>query len=226
MSSINSQEYDSQPVTMHAVAESAAEAQPPSVRSRLYDRVLPLRLFCIRVLNYLTNYIVAYVPSHAVRRLWYRRVLGIRLGENASVFMGTYVWFHGPREIRRFAVRIGRNSRINRDCTLDLRSGLTIGDNVSISPQVMILAGTHDVNDPTFPTVAGPIAIEDHAFIGTRATILAGVTLGRGAVVVANSLVSKDVPAMTIVGGSPARPIGMRDAGATVYELGSAPLFE
>lgn len=54
-----------------------------------------------------------------------------------------------------------------------------------------------------------------------------GVTLGRGSVVAAGSVVTKDVQALTIVGGVPAKPIGMRDPGATVYELDwPLPLFE
>jgi maltose O-acetyltransferase len=127
-------------------------------------------------------------------------------------------------------VRIGRNSRINRNCTLDARSPLAIGDNVSISPEVMILAGTHDVNDPRFaPSEVGPwaVTIEDHVWIGSRAMIMPGVTVGRGAVVAAGAVVTKDVPPLTIVAGVPAKPIGMRDSGATVYELpATLPLFE
>lgn len=198
-------------------------------RLRLRDQVLPLlRLFYIRVLGYLTNHIVAYVPSFAFRRTWYRRLLGIEIGRHVGVFMGTYMWFFGPGVNRRNGVRIGKNTRINRRCTLDLRNGLIIGDNVSISPEVMILAASHDINDPDFaPAAHPPITIEDHAFIGTRALILPGVTVGRGAVVVAGSQVSKDVPPMTIVAGTPARPIGMREPGATAYELaGPLPLFE
>jgi acetyltransferase-like isoleucine patch superfamily enzyme len=190
----------------------------------------PLRIFGVRLLNYLTNHVVAHVPSFTLRHLWYRRVLGIQLGENASMYLGTYVVFFGPRAIRRNGVRVGRNSRIDRNCTLDARSPLTIGDNVSISPEVVILAGTHDINDPRFPeSTVGPwaVAIEDHVWIGTRATILPGVTVGRGAVVAAGAVVSKDVPPLTVVGGVPAKAIGMRDPGACAYELASPPpLFE
>ncbi len=207
-----------------------AEAQPASGRLRRGGRMSVLRLFCVRVLNYLTNHVVAHVPSFALRHFWYRRVLGIELGQDAGVHMGAYVWFYGPREIRRIGVRIGRNSRINRDCTLDARSPLTIGENVSLSPEVMILAGTHDVNDPAFPpSPVGPyaVAIEDHVWVGTRAMILPGVTVGRGAVVAAGAVVTKDVAPLTIVAGVPAKPIGMRDPGATGYKLDSPlPLFE
>ena len=177
------------------------------------------------MLNYLTNYVMMHVPSFTFRHLWYRVVLGIRIDKNAAVFMGTYVWLRAPGN-RRVAVRIGRNSSSIGTALLMFADGLTIGNNVSISPEVMVLGETHDINDAGFGVVQGSVRIEDYAFIGTRAMIFPGVTVGRGAVIAAGSLVSKDVPPMTIVAGAPARPIGMRDPGATVYELGASPLFE
>jgi len=220
------------PVRLHETLDGshplAGELEPPRIHSRLRDWMRPLRVFCARVLGYLTNYVVAYVPSFVIRRLWYRRILGICVGHHVGVFLGTYVWTFGRSANRRNGVRIGNNTRINRRCTLDMRCGLVIGDNVSISPEVMILGASHDVNNPTFAAVNHPpIVIEGHAFVGTRGMIFPGVTVGRGAVVVAGSQVSKDVPPMTIVAGTPARPIGMRDPGATAYELGDPlPLFE
>jgi acetyltransferase-like isoleucine patch superfamily enzyme len=210
-----------------AVDAQPGEAHPISARQLLYDRRLPLRLFCVRVLNYLTNHVVAHVPSFMLRRLWYRHALGIDFGPGASVLLGAHVWFFGPRETRRRGVAIGRNSRINRDCTLDIRSGLTIGDNVSISPEVMILGGSHDYNDPSWRYVdTGPVTIEDYVWIGSRATILPGVTVGRGAVVAVGSVVTKNVAPMTVVAGVPAKPIAIRKSGATAYAIGPPPLFE
>jgi acetyltransferase-like isoleucine patch superfamily enzyme len=209
-------------ISVAAVKETPRQSAP----SRLGDRIMPLRLFCIQVLNYLTNHVVAHVPSFMLRRLWYRHMLGINLGPGASVFLGAYVWFFGPRETRRRGVAIGRNSYINRDCTLDVRGGLTIGDNVSISPEVMILGLSHDYNDPSWSLHDGPVTIEDHVWIGTRAMILPGVTVGRGAVVAAGSVVTKNVAPLTVVAGVPAKPVAVRDSGATAYALGVPPLFE
>lgn len=193
----------------------------------LSARVMPLRLFCVRVLNYLTNHVVAHVPSFTLRSLWYRHALKIDFGPGATVFLGAYMWFQGPRANRRLGVAIGRNSRINRDCTLDMRCGLTIGENVSISPEVMILGLSHDYNDPYFGDVdAGPVTIEDYVWIGSRAMILPGVTLGRGAVVAAGSIVTKDVAPMTVVAGVPAKPVAARNPAATGYVFGPPPLFE
>jgi acetyltransferase-like isoleucine patch superfamily enzyme len=56
--------------------------------------------------------------------------------------------------------------------------------------------------------------------------ILPGVTVGRGAVVAAGSIVTKDVAPMTVVAGVPAKPVAVRDPSAIAYALGSPPLFE
>jgi maltose O-acetyltransferase len=186
-----------------------------------------LRLFVIRLLNYLTNYVVAHLPSFVVRRLWYQHVLGVRFGRRAGVHLGCYVWFYGPGQVRRDGFRLGAYSRINRDCCLDARGPLQIGDNVSVSPQVVILTASHRWDDPKFRVESRPVVIEDHVWIGTRATVLPGVTLGRGCVVAAGAVVTRDVAPLTIVAGIPARPVGVRPAAATEYVLDSAfPLFE
>jgi acetyltransferase-like isoleucine patch superfamily enzyme len=185
------------------------------------------RVFAIRVLAYLTNYVVARFPSFALRRAWYRRVLGARVADGVGVHLGCHVWFYGPGQVRRGGLAIGARSRINRDCCLDTRGSLAIGADVSISPEVMILTAGHDVADPAFGVRTSPVVIEDNVWIGSRAMILPGVTLGRGSVVSAGAVVTRDVPALAIVAGVPARPVGERPAGATAYTLqGDLPHFE
>jgi maltose O-acetyltransferase len=146
-------------------------------------------------------------------------VLGISLGPRAGVHLGCYWWFYGPGQVRRAGVSIGANSRINRDCMIDVRGGVTIGDNVSISPQVAISTAAHSAVDPGFRVEIRPVAIEDNVWIGMRATILGGVTLGRGSVVAAGAVVTKDVPPLTIVAGVPAKPVGMRPEEASHYVI-------
>jgi acetyltransferase-like isoleucine patch superfamily enzyme len=185
------------------------------------------KLFAIRAINYVTNHIVAHLPSFTIRHAWYRRVLGIQLGENTAVHLGCYVWFYGPGGIRRTGVSIGKNTWISRNCTIDVRGGLTIGDNVAVSPDVMILTASKKPNDPGFGLGHKRVTIDDHVWIGTRAMILPGVALGRGAVVAAGSVVTHDVAPMAIVAGVPARAVGVRHPGATDYILdGAHPLFE
>jgi acetyltransferase-like isoleucine patch superfamily enzyme len=186
-----------------------------------------LKVFLVRTLNYLTNHVVAHVPSFYLRHAWYRRVLGVRLGPRAAVHLGCYVWFYGPGQIRRGGLSIGANTRINRDCCLDARGSLTIGENVSLSPDVTVLTAFHPIDDPQFRVQTRPVTIEDYAFVGSRATILAGVRIGRGAVVAAGAVVTRDVPPLAVVGGVPARQVGTRPAEALAYTLDARPpLFE
>jgi maltose O-acetyltransferase len=185
------------------------------------------KLLVIRVLNYLTNEVVAKIPSFTLRHAWYTKVLGVRLAPGAGIHLGLYLWFYGPGQLRRTGVSFGRNARVNRRCTLDVRGGLTVGANASISPEVVILTASHRVNDPEFPVETRPVVIEDNVWIGTRAVILPGVTLGRGCVVSAGAVVTRDVPPLAMVGGVPARQIGTRDEAATHYDLDSGlPFFE
>jgi acetyltransferase-like isoleucine patch superfamily enzyme len=205
-----------------------AEAPSPAVR-RLEEGEggRSLRRFVVRLLNFLTNCIVAHVPSFALRRLWYQHVLGVRFGPHAGIHLSCYVWFYGPGQVRRDGFRLGAYSRVNRRCCLDARGSLEIGDNVSISPEVMILTASHRVDDPEFRVESRAVVIEDHVWIGSRATVLPGVTLGRGCVVAAGAIVTRDVPPLTIVAGIPARQVGLRPAAATEYILDTPfPLFE
>lgn len=195
-------------------------AEAPRVASGRRVRTDGLRLAVIRILNYLTNYLVVHIPSFTVRRFWLSRVLGIRLGPGAGVHLGCYIWFYGPSQIRRDGIEIGAYTRINRGCTLDTRGGLFVGDNVSISPEVMILTAEHRLTDARFADESrAPVTIGDHVFIGSRAIILPGVSLGRGAVVAAGSVVTRSVDELVVVGGVPAKPIGTRPDHATAYTL-------
>jgi maltose O-acetyltransferase len=178
-----------------------------------------------KFLAYITNHLVAHVPFFALRHLWYRRVLGIRIGADSSVFMGCFIYFYRPFQRVDQDFEIGPKSIINRRCTLDGRGGIRIGANVSVSPQVMLITSEHGVNDPDFGVEDNPIVIEDYAWIGSRATVLPGVTIGEGAVVAAGAVVTKDVPPYTVVGGVPAKKISERTRNLN-YTLRFRPWFE
>ena len=90
--------------------------------------------------------------------------------------------------------------------------GVVIGSRVMVGTHTSITSLTHDHGvDPMFNTVvAKPVAIEDDVWIGSNCTIMPGVTIGRGAVIGAGSVVTHDVKPMSIVAGVPARLIKMR----------------
>jgi len=107
-------------------------------------------------------------------------------------------------------ITIGNYTAINRRCYLDGRVGIRIGNCVSISPETYIISLSHDPQSKNFAIVGKEVVIEDYVWIGARAMILPGVTLSKGCVVAAGSVVTKDVPPYTIVAGVPAQKIGER----------------
>jgi acetyltransferase-like isoleucine patch superfamily enzyme len=184
-----------------------------------------MRRFFNAILKYMTNHVIQHIPSYTLRNGWYRYVLGWSLAPRVSILMGQYIGMNGIRTDGR-RVSIGQGSVINRNCLLYIGGGLSIGKQVSISPGTYLISGSHDMNDPNFAGVYKPIVIEDYAWIGARATILGGVTIGKGAVVMAGAVVAHDVPPYAVVGGVPAYEIAQRELKDPTYQLHVRPLFE
>lgn len=167
---------------------------------------------------YLCNHVVNRIPVHLLRRHIYKSFYGYRLERNSAVLMG--VRFYGANKFE-----LGQRSVVNDCCRLDNRAGIFIGADVSISSEVAIITADHDVQDINFAGRLKPVVIGDYAFIGIRATILPGVSIGAGAVVAASSLVAKDVPPFAIVAGIPAKIIGWRNK-ELCYKLDYRPYFQ
>jgi maltose O-acetyltransferase len=146
--------------------------------------------------------LTGYVPWHAFRTFIYRR-LGIQIGHHTT--FGWRARFFYPS-----GIQIGNHCVIGNDGFFDGRQGLSIGNDVVLSMGVWIWTLQHDPQSPTFETQGGPVVIEDYAWISSRVTILPNVRIGKGAVVAANALVTKDVAPYMVVGGVPAKVIGER----------------
>ena len=162
-------------------------------------------------------HLVGCVPLHCYRKFVYR-LLGIKIGRGSTIHMKAR--FYNPRNIS-----VGEDTIIGEGAVLDGRDVLSIGNHVDIASEVMIYNSEHAINSETFSATLAPVKIEDYVFIGPRAIILAGVTIGRGAVVGAGAVVTKDVPPFAIVGGVPAKIIGERRNKDLHYRLGRARLF-
>lgn len=160
---------------------------------------------------------IGYVPLHCVRRFFYRAG-GMVIGEGSTIHTGAR--FYNPANIT-----IGRDTIIGEGVVLDGRDKLSIGNHVDFASEVMVYNCQHDIHDPEFKAVPQPVRIEDYVFVGPRAIILPGVTLGKGSVVAAGAVVTKDVAPFEIVGGVPAKVIGERKEKDLHYRLGRAAWF-
>lgn len=167
---------------------------------------------------YITNNVISYVPSHRIRKAWYRKVMGFQIDSTSSVLMRCR--FDTIRQLV-----IGNHTVVNDRCRLDNRAGIEIGSNVSISSEVIIFTATHDYNSPSFAAIWRPVIINDYAWIGARAIIMPGVTIGEGAVIGAGSVVTRSVPSYAIASGSPATVKGERSRDLK-YTLSYERLFQ
>ena len=128
-------------------------------------------------------------------------IIGTEIDASTIIFIPFYTNFG------RF-ITIGKNVFINHACSFLDMGGITIEDNVLIGPKANLITENHPLNLGDRKTlVCKPIVIKRNAWIGAAATILPGVTIGENAVVAAGAVVSKDVPANTVVSGVPAKII-------------------
>jgi maltose O-acetyltransferase len=111
---------------------------------------------------------------------------------------------------------VGDNSFIGR-AKIALLDEVIIGKNVCINDGVVVLTASHDLNDPHWQHKKAAVQIDDYAWIATEALLLPGVHIGRGAVVGARAVVSKDVAPYTIVTGNPAKPIPKNRTSTLAY---------
>jgi len=171
----------------------------------------------IKARLYFWNLVVSHIPSRRVRLVWLR---WMRAAVAQEGFVAMHVDVRWPRNIS-----LGARSVVNAHCILDGRAAsIRIGEDVDIGTHTHIWTLEHDVNDPMHGTRSGPVTIEDHVWIASRVTILPGVKIGRGAVVAAGAVVTKDVPPSAIVAGVPAKVIGQRDNPLT-YRISYNPRF-
>lgn len=137
---------------------------------------------------------------------------GITIGENTIVMHGAVLHVYNFRDMPSSGISIGKDSLIGEYCVIRGQGGVSIGDRVYTSPFTQLLAVNHVYNDPNRSFIdqgitAEGIIIEDDVWLGAGAIITDGVRVGKGAVVAAGAVVTKDVPAHTVVGGVPARAI-------------------
>lgn len=151
--------------------------------------------------------------------VWMRRIeisrnwSDITLGNHCALDRGVVLLCTGPTKPDK--IKIGSDTYINRLTMLDAHNKLWIGSNVMVGPMCYLTDSDHGFEGgnsaKTQPMKPGEIIIEDEVWIGARVCVLKGVRIGRGAVVGAGAVVTKDVPANAIVAGVPARVLRLRE---------------
>jgi acetyltransferase-like isoleucine patch superfamily enzyme len=137
----------------------------------------------------------------ALLRLEWRRQRLVSRGASIGPFsiVGNNAELNGPAS----RLRVGEWSAIGR-AHIALHAEVEIGDCVTVSDDVTLLTGTHDISHRGLPLVARKIVIGDYAWVAQGAMVLPGVTIGRGAVVGAGAVVAKSVPDFSVAVGNPA----------------------
>ena len=137
---------------------------------------------------------------------------GITLGAGTIVMHGAVLHVYNFRQLPRAGITIGRECLIGEYTVIRGQGGVTLGDRVYTSPFTQLIAVNHVFDDPARSFVeqgitALGIVVEDDVWLGANVVVTDGVRIGRGAVVAAGAVVTKDVPAHTVVAGVPAKPI-------------------
>ncbi|HPT65944.1 MAG TPA: acyltransferase [Candidatus Woesebacteria bacterium] len=161
---------------------------------------------------------IGFIPIHTIRKIFYI-ASGIDMPFNSTIHIGAN--FFKPSNIK-----IGHDTIIGDHCFMDGRAKLTIGNHVGIASQVLIYNDEHDINSIDYRNSFGPVEIGDYVFIGPRSVILPNIKIGKGAVIAAGAVVTKDVPEFEIWGGVPAQKISDRKNKNPNYKLGRAMWFQ
>lgn len=157
------------------------------------------------VVNGIHNIFIHFI---ARCRLLIWRLFLKKAGQRIDIMSGVVIM--SPQK-----VEIGHDVLLNKGTKIGGQCGVKIGNYVMFGYNVNVVSENHAYNDPDLPIknqgfFGSQIIIEDDVWVGANAVILPGVTVGRGAIVGANAVVTKDVMPYTIVGGIPAKLIKNR----------------
>lgn len=153
------------------------------------------------------NVFLRWTPKKFNRiRLLALRLFGARIQGRPFVFSSARIY--AP-----FNLELHDHACVGPDVRIYNLGNVVLHENSTISQEAMLCGGTHDLSSPILPLMIGDIEIGEEVFIGARAMVLAGIKIGRGGVVGAAGIVTKDVDEWTIVAGNPAREVGKRRQG-------------
>lgn len=140
--------------------------------------------------------------SHSLRRLLLKKT-GTTIGFRSLIHPRAKFFSFGR-------IKIGNGTIICSDCYIDNRNAVTIGNDVMIAHGCRIYTTGHALDCPYFRGIGKPVTIGNRAVLFANATLMPGVTIGEGSVVLSNAVVTRDVEPYDVVGGNPARRLRVR----------------
>ena len=159
----------------------------------------------VQVRQYFWNEWLTWLPGNRLRCALLRWLMKAVIGRDTRIWRGVKLDGCGYG-----VITIGDDCEIARGVLFNMKEKLTIGHKVWMGHDVCFYGADHDPDDPEMPARYAPIAVEDGAWIASKASILKGVTAGKGAVVAYGAVVTRDVPPYAVVGGVPASFIRWR----------------
>lgn len=148
---------------------------------------------------------------------------GIVAGDNVTIGKYAVLSCTGVIASKGVGIRLGNNTAIGAQSFLGGQGGITIGNDVIMGPQVKIFSENHQYDDPAIlirkqGVTRKGVVIDDNCWIGAGATILDGVSIARGCVIAAGSVVTKSIPENSFAAGVPATIIKSRILSTPAYQ--------
>lgn len=190
------------------IPQASSRPTAPSPGSR-FMRIMREDVGTIQWRMVLANMALLFCPRGSLMRLRTAvyRACGVRIGRRSLLLGSIQLSGHGPVWKR---LRIGEDCVVNSPLHVDANALIMIGNGVSIGHHVVLITTDHEIGPGSRRSGANtckPIVIEDGCWIGASTTILPGVTVGRGSIVSAGSVVGASIPPNKLAAGVPARPI-------------------
>jgi acetyltransferase-like isoleucine patch superfamily enzyme len=151
-------------------------------------------LLAIRLYNLVLN----LLPGSHIRR-FFLNATGSNIGRGTGIHSVLRLTWIGN-------LHIGQDSTINFGCFIDNRAPIVMGSHVMIGHNCRIYTTSHDLDSGDFAQWKKEVRIDDYAVVFPNSLIMPGVRIGQGGVVLPGSVVTRDVPEWTVVGGNPATP--------------------